>query len=59
MLEKLPNLTDDGLITPEVGPWAERKYRIVWNYAKIFTTGMKTRWDALMYLDLFFFIFSD
>lgn len=53
MLEKLPNIEDDGLLTPEVGPWAEFKYRLVWNYSKIFTTGMKSKWDELIYIDLF------
>jgi three-Cys-motif partner protein len=53
LLEKLPNLEDDGLITEPVGPWAVYKYRLVWNYAKIFTTGMKSKWDELIYIDLF------
>ncbi len=53
MLEKLPHLDDDGLITESVGPWAVDKYRLVWNYAKIFTTGMKSKWDELIYIDLF------
>ncbi|MEJ2183672.1 MAG: three-Cys-motif partner protein TcmP [Nitrospirota bacterium] len=53
MLEKLPQLTDDGLLTPEVGSWAERKYRLVWNYAKMFTTGMKNKWHERIYIDLF------
>lgn len=53
MLEKLPHLEDDGLITEAVGPWAVYKYRLVWNYAEIFTTGMKSKWDELIYIDLF------
>ena len=53
MLEKLPVLENDELITLEVGPWAEYKYRLVWNYTKMFTTSMKSKWDALVYIDLF------
>lgn len=53
MLDKLPVVEDDGLITPEVGSWAEYKYRLVWNYAKIFSSSMKIKWDSLVYIDLF------
>lgn len=53
MIEKLPSLEDDGLITPEVGAWAEQKYRLVWNYATMFASSMKNKWDARVYIDLF------
>ena len=53
MLSKLPHLNDDGLITPEVGPWAEHKYRLVWNYAKMFTSSMKGKWDSRIYIDIY------
>ncbi|MCC6346692.1 MAG: three-Cys-motif partner protein TcmP [Nitrospirales bacterium] len=53
MIEKLPRLEHDGLITPEVGQWAEFKYRLVWNYAKMFSSSMKSRWDARVYIDLY------
>ena len=53
MLERLPILKDDGLITPEVGLWAEYKYRLVWNYAKMFAASMKAKWDARIYIDLY------
>lgn len=53
MIEKLPSLDDDGLITPEVGAWAEQKYRLVWNYAEMFATSMKNKRDARVYIDLF------
>lgn len=32
---------DDGLITPPVGPWAKIKYKIIFNYMVLFSTGMK------------------
>ena len=44
---------DDGLIIPEVGPWGETKYKLVGGYCQIFTTGMKNKWDKLVYIDLF------
>lgn len=50
---KLPKLKDDGLITPEVGFWGETKYRLVQNYADMFTASMKGKWDHLVYVDLF------
>jgi len=53
MLDKLPVVENDGLITPEVGFWAEYKYRLVWNYAKVFSLSMKAKWDSLVYIDLF------
>jgi three-Cys-motif partner protein len=53
MLEKLPILKDDGLATPEVGLWAEYKYRLVWNYAKMFAASMKVKWDSRVYIDLY------
>ena len=53
MIEKLPNLEDDGLLSPEIGAWAEYKYRLVWNYATMFATSMKDKWDARVYIDLF------
>lgn len=53
MLEKLPIIEDDGLITPDVGPWSEKKYRLVWNYSKMFATSMKIRWEVRVYIDLF------
>src|ERR1043165_7534978 len=44
---------DDGLIIPEVGVWGEKKYKLVGGYCEIFTTGMKYKWDNLVYIDLF------
>jgi three-Cys-motif partner protein len=46
-------VSDDGLIIPEVGSWGETKYRLVGGYCEIFTTGMKNKWDNLVYIDLF------
>ena len=52
-IRDLPVYEDDGLPIPEVGPWALEKYRRVWYYDQIFSTGMKTRWHQRIYIDLF------
>ena len=46
-------IEDDGLETPEVGSWAEEKYRIVGLYDSLFSTGMKRKWDCRVYIDLY------
>lgn len=45
-LEPLPSLEDDGLYTPEVRDWAERKYRLISYYAEMFATSMKDKWAS-------------
>lgn len=45
--------SDDGLLTPEVGPWSDKKYNLIHNYAEMFATGMKHKWDCRVYIDLF------
>jgi three-Cys-motif partner protein len=52
-IEPLKPLADDGLPTPEVGSWGEEKYRHVQLYASLFIKSMRSKWDALVYLDLF------
>ncbi len=47
------SVQDDGLFTPEVGDWAEEKYRLLWCYADLFATSMKKTWDERCYIDLF------
>jgi len=49
----IPSLEDDGLFTPEVGDWAEDKYRLVKLYSTVFTKSMHGKWDQLAYVDLF------
>ena len=46
-------VSNDGLYTPEVGDWAERKYRLLWHYANLFATSMKYKWDQRVFIDLF------
>ena len=53
MAEKLPRLEPDGLPTPNVGAWGERKYRLVSNYAAMFARSMKLKWECRVYIDLF------
>jgi three-Cys-motif partner protein len=43
----------DGLYTPRVREWSLEKYKLVGGYCDIFTTGMKGKWDQLVYIDLF------
>lgn len=47
------DIPDDGLETPEVGSWAIEKYRIVGFYNRLFSTGMKDKWDTRVYIDLY------
>jgi three-Cys-motif partner protein len=47
-----PSLQDDGLDTPEIGPWGEHKYRLAQGYARVFATSMKRKWRRV-YIDLF------
>jgi len=49
---ELTTLADDGMMTPDVGAWGEEKYKLVSNYAQIFSTSMKRRWRRV-YIDLF------
>lgn len=44
---------DDGLPCPEVGSWAETKYRLLALYDELFSTGMKDKWDQRVYIDLY------
>lgn len=44
--------TDDGLETPDVGAWAEKKYKLVSMYDKLFTDSLKKGWKRV-YIDLF------
>ncbi len=43
----------DNYHTPEVGDWAEEKYRLLDCYASLFATSMKHKWDQRVYIDLF------
>ena len=46
-------VSDDGLIFPEIGPWAEEKYRLIALYDHLFAKGMKDKWDVRVYVDLY------
>jgi three-Cys-motif partner protein len=43
----------DGNFIPLVREWSLEKYKLVGSYCDIFTSGMKSRWDQLVYIDLF------
>ena len=46
------NVPDDGLTCPEVGSWTETKHDYVSYYAKLFSSGMKHKWDTRVYVEL-------
>jgi len=46
-------LEDDGLASPPVGPWSQRKYELILYYAQEFATSMKRKWESRVYIDLF------
>jgi three-Cys-motif partner protein len=54
MSDQLPTPdADDGLPCSDVGAWAEDKYRLVYLYDTLFSSGMKNKWECRVYLDLF------
>lgn len=53
MALELPKLADDGLTTPSVGIWGLRKYRLISYFSGLFTEAMSSKWEALIYVDLF------
>ena len=53
MSEHQPELVDDGLLTPEIGEWALKKYRLIRLYSTIFARSMKGKWHHRVYIDLF------
>lgn len=44
---------DDGLPCADVHHWAEDKYRLLALYFKLFSGGMKKKWDQRVYIDLY------
>lgn len=52
-MPRLIEAEDDGLALPEVGDWAERKYRLIATYAEMFATAMRGKWETRVYVDLF------
>jgi len=47
------DVSDDGLFSEDVGKWAEEKHGLVSLYAKLFSTGMKDKWDERVYIELY------
>ena len=50
---EIPTLDDDGLLTPEIGPWGIEKYKLVALYSSVFIRSMRGKWESLVYIDLF------
>ena len=44
---------DDGLPCTEVGSWTETKHDYVSYYARLFSSGMKRKWDTRVYVELY------
>lgn len=44
---------EDGLCLPLVGGWAINKYKIIFDYMTLFSTGMKKNWDNRIFIDLY------
>ncbi len=42
----------DGLKTTPIRRWALDKYRLIYLYSRLFSTGMKQRWPSRVYIDL-------
>jgi three-Cys-motif partner protein len=48
------DVAEDGLFCGQpVGKWAEEKHDRVSFYAKLFSTGMKAKWDERVYIELY------
>jgi three-Cys-motif partner protein len=48
------DVEDDGLSRgKDVGKWAEEKHALVSFHAKLFSTGMKDKWDERVYIELY------
>ena len=51
---RVVDVADDGLFCgPPVGKWADEKHDRVSYYAKLFSTGMKAKWDERIYIELY------
>ena len=52
--DTLPNPQDDGLYTGDgIGSWSEDKYALVGLYDRLFSSGMKNKWESRVYIDLY------
>jgi len=49
----IQEVSDDGLEIPEVGIWGIEKYNSLGYYAELFTRSMHSKWDNLIYIDLY------
>jgi three-Cys-motif partner protein len=46
-------VVDDGHICQDIGSWTAEKHGLVSLYAKLFSSGMKAKWDTRVYLELY------
>ncbi len=52
-MDPIEAVSDDGLLTPDVGEWGEEKYRLVRCYEQIFARSMKYEWECRVCIDLY------
>jgi three-Cys-motif partner protein len=50
---ELTDVPDDGRFCSEVGKQSEEKHSLVSLYARLFSTGMKGKWDERVYIELY------
>jgi three-Cys-motif partner protein len=52
-IDTLESPQDDGLLCDDAGAWVEDKHNLVFLYDSLFSTGMKNKWEARVYIDLY------
>src|ERR1017187_292523 len=52
-IKSIPAAFEDGFIIPEIGPWAEEKYRLIALYDDLVSKCMKDKWGKRVYIDLY------
>ncbi len=45
--------SEDNLVCPDVGGWAEDKHKLVSLYSALFSSGMKSKWGKRVYVELY------
>jgi len=52
-IDTLESPQDDGLPCEDAGAWVEDKHNLVFLYDSLFSRGMKNKWEARVYIDLY------
>jgi three-Cys-motif partner protein len=51
--DDIVKVVDDGRVCQDIGSWSAEKHGSVSLYAKLFSLGMKLKWDTRVYLELY------